>query len=217
MTLDEIFKVVGAILAALGGGTVVVTAAIKWCSDLLAQKMLSDIEHKHEKEIEKYKAELQDFSAEFNALVEQSMQVASKQYDMEIEIYQNIWKTFHELSMCQNYIYHFENITMANPDDYLAMLEKYAKDFKMNMEKFQEQINSVAPFYQIEAYELLCDIEEQYIVLLDILESSIGLAGMSEENKIKVENEVLPQIEQFKDKLIKTIRNYLFSLKRITR
>lgn len=213
MTWDEIFKMAGAILAALGGGTVVVTAAIKWCSNLLVQRFLANLECKHEKEIEQYKAKLQDVSAEFNAMIEQSMQVASKQYDMEIEIYQNIWKTFYELSICKEYVYHFENTTLANRDNYLKMLETYAKDFKMKLENFQKQINSSAPFYQMEAYELLCDIEEQYKELLNILESSIGL--MSEENKINVESKILPQIEELKEKLIKTIRDYLFSLKRI--
>lgn len=215
MSFEEIFKLAGAIIASLGGGAVIVTAAAKWCGDLLAQKLLANIEHSHEKEIEQYKAKLQDMSTEFSALVEHSMQIASKQYDMEIEIYQNIWKAFHDLSMCQKYIYHFENPTQADPDAYLSMLRAYSTDIESKLEMFQKQIDSAAPFYQKEAYVLLCNIEQEYIKLMKILKFSVGLSGMTNENKGKVENEILPQINTHKAELVKTIREYLFSLKGI--
>lgn len=215
MSLDEIFKLAGAIIASLGGGAVIVTAAAKWCGDLLAQKMLANIEHAHEKEIEQYKAKLQDMSSEFSALLEHSMQIASKQYDMEIEIYQNIWKALHDLSMCQKYIYHFENPTQADPDAYISMLKTYSTDFEVKLEVFQKQIDSSAPFYQKDAYILLCNIEEKYIELTNIVKSSVGLTGMSSENEIKVENEILPQIKNQKEELVGEIREYLLLLKGI--
>lgn len=215
MSFDEIFKLAGAIITSLGGGAVIVTAAAKWCGDLFAQKLLANIEHSHEKEIEQYKAKLQDMSTEFSALVEHSMQIASKQYDMEIEIYQNIWKAFHDLSMCQKYIYHFENPTQADPNAYLTMLRTYSSDIENKLEMFQRQMDSAAPFYQKEAYVLLCNIEREYIKLVNILQASVGLTGMTNENKAKVENEILPQINFHKDELVKTIREYLLSLRKI--
>lgn len=215
MSFDEIFKLAGAIIASLGGGAIIVTAAAKWCGDLFAQKLLANIEHSHEKEIEQYKAKLQNMSTEFSALVEHSMQIASKQYDMEIGIYQNIWNAFHDLSMCQKYIYHFENPTQADPNDYLTMLRTYSSDIERKLEMFQKQIDSAAPFYQKEAYVLLCNIEQEYIKLVNVLQFSVGLTGMTTENKEKVENEILPQINVHKDELIKTIREYLFSLRQI--
>lgn len=215
MSLDEIFKLASAIIVSLGGGAVIVTAAAKWCGDLLSQKLLANIEHEHEKEIEQYKARLQDMSAEFNVLLEHSMKIASKQYDMEIEIYQNIWEALHDLSMCQKHIYHFENPTQADPNEYLLILQTYSKEMEIKLEAFQKQIDSAAPFYQKDAYVLLCNIEQQYIELENIIRSSVGLTGMSDENVFKVENEILPKIKIQKDDLSGKIREYLFSLKRI--
>ena len=213
MDLDEIFKLAGAIIASLGGGAVIVAAVAKWCGDLLAQKLFASIEHAHEKEIEQYKSKLQDMSTEFNALLEHSMQIASKQYDMEIEIYRNIWEALHDLSMCQKCIYHFENPTQADPGEYVSMLQTYSEDIEDKLEAFQKQIDSSAPFYQKDAYILLSHIEQKYIELMNIVKSSVGLTGMSPEDKFKVENEILPEIKNHKDELITTIREYLFSLK----
>lgn len=215
MSAKEIFELVGAVLGSLGGGAVIVSAAAKWCGDVLAQKLFANVEHKHEKEIEQYKTKLQDMSTKFNAMVEHSMQVASKQYDMEVEIYQNIWQALYELSICQNYIYHFENPTDANPNSYLMMLNEYSVDFKTKLENFQKQIDSAAPFYQIEAYELLCRIDKKYVELTRILETSIGLERMSIENKDKINLEILPKINELKGELAKVIREYLFSSKKI--
>ncbi len=213
MNINEAFKLAGAVLCSLGGSAVIISATAKWCGDFLAKKLFANIEHKHEKEIEQYKTRLQDMSTKFNAMVEHSMEVASKQYDMEVVIYQNIWKALHDLTMCQNYIYHFENPTQADPNNYLMALNSYSIDFKKKLEDFQTQIDSAAPFYQIEVYELLCKIEKEYIDLIHIIEASIGLSGMTDENEAKVNSEILPEINDLKEELTKTIREYLFSRK----
>lgn len=215
MNINEIFGFVGAVLCSLGGGTVIISAASKWFGDFMAQKLLANAEHKHEKEIEQYKAKLQDMSTQFSIMVEHSMQVATKQYDMEVAIYQNIWNALHDLYMCQNYIYHFENPTQANPVTYLETLKTYNEDFKGKLENFQKQIDSAAPFYQIEAYELLCEINNKYIELLHIIDTSVSLDGMTIENKTKVHSEILPIIKDLKVKLMKEIREYLLTRKKI--
>ncbi len=214
MTFDEIIKLAGAIITSLGGSAIVIVAVSKWCGNLLAEKLLANIKHKYEKEIEKYKLQLRDMSTEFNVLIEHSMQIASKQYDMEIEIYINIWKTFHELSECQNYIYHFENPTQADPVDYLELLQFQRKDLKIKLEAFRKQIDSSAPFYQENAYNLLCKIEQKYTELLKIIEASVKLEGMSKENK-KIVEKIFSEIKNDKDKLTEIIREYLLKLKSI--
>lgn len=215
MTLDDIFKLAGAIIFSLGGGAAIVTAVAKWCGDLLAQKLLADFEHKHEMKIEKYRTELQNMSTEFNSLLNHSMQVASKQYDVEVEIYQKIWISLHELSLCQNFVVDFENATRPDLDDYITMLKNHCNDLSAKLNIFREQIDSAAPFYQEEAYNLLYNIEREYSELLIIMSSSIISTGMSIENQTRVRNELFPTIKTYKDELIKTIREYLLSLKKV--
>lgn len=218
MGADEIIKTgltIGTVIVgSLGGGAAIITAVVKWWGDILAQKMLAKVEHKYEKEIEGYKAELQDMSGKFKAMVDYSMQVATKQYDMEVTIYKDIWTALHELSLCQNCVCHFENPTQSDPNSYLTMLKNIYNDFKTKLMNFQKQIDSVAPFYQLDAYVILCDMDKEYTELLKILEVSTSLTGVSDENKVKVNTMILPKINTLKEELTRKIREYLFSLQK---
>lgn len=219
MEINEIIKaglaMGGTIVCSLGGGVVILSTVLRWYGDILSQKLLVKIEHKYEKEIEKYKAELQNMSSKYEAIVEHSMQVASKQYDMEVEVYRNIWSALHELTLCQNCIEHFENPTEADPSNYLAIKRDMYGDINTKLLNFEKQIDSAAPFYQMEAYNTLCSMDTQYKALLKILGTCVGLQAMSADNIDIVNNKILPQIEILKMNLTNIIREYLFSLKKI--
>lgn len=215
MKIIDIIGVAAAIITSLGGGAIIITATAKWFGDFLAQKLLANVEHRHEKEIEQYKANLQDMSTRFTAVVEHSMQVASKQYDMELKIYQDIWKALHELSICLKYIYDFMHPISSGPQEYLELLRNHQEDFQKRLDCFHQQIDSVAPFYQGEIYDLLHQLEDRYVRLLQICQVSVCIKGMSYENSGLVENDILPDISELKEKLALTIRNYLFSLQQI--
>ena len=95
------------------------------------------------------------------------------------------------------------------------MLKNHCNDLSAKLNIFREQIDSAAPFYQEEAYNLLYNIEREYSELLIIMSSSIISTGMSIENQTRVRNELFPTIKTYKDELIKTIREYLLSLKKV--
>lgn len=216
MGVDDILKIAASIVASLGGSAVIITAVAKWWGEFLAHKLLADIEYKHEKELEKYRTDLQNMSKNFHIMLEHSMQIASKQYDMEVEIYQNIWKNLYELYKCLDYINDFEHPTIANPEEYIKVLNLYSSDFKMKLEDFQSQMDSVAPFYQSNVYDLLCDINKEFVDLMNILDVSVSLEGMSNENKDKVNSKIMPQICEIKGKITNEIREYLFSLQKVS-
>lgn len=215
MSVNDIIRIAAAIVASLGGGAAIITAVAKWYGDFLAQKMLSNIEHKHEKEIEQYKATLQDMSVQFSALVEHSVEVASKQYDMEVLIYQNIWKALYELTICIKYIYDFVNPIGSDSEKYIRTLEEHCGDFKQKLIAFQEQVDSVAPFYQSNVYELLCQMNTECSELLEIFEESVCVEGMSDENANRVDSSIKPKILKLKEELIGMVRAYLFSLQKM--
>ena len=203
MNVDEIIKTglaVGAtIIGSIGGGACILTAVIKWWGDILAQKMLAKVENKYVREIEGYKAELQDVSNKFNAMLDYSMQVATKQYDMEIKIYQDIWKALHELLLCNEEIYHFQNPTEADPVIYSKLLETTYNQMNKKYLDLKQQIDSKAPFYQEKAYNILYNIDKEYTRLLKILKVSANQSGMSSADKDVVNNKILPKISDLKE------------------
>lgn len=214
MNVEDIIKIAAAIVASLGGGAAIIIAVAKWCGDILAQKLLSNVEHRHEKEIEHYKATLQDMSVKFSAMVDYSMEIATKQYDMELEIYQQIWKALYEMFICLEYIYDFEHPVSSDPENYVKVLNDHCNDFNNKLSSFKKQVDSVAPFYRDNAYDLLCKIGNKGIELLNIFNKSISVSGMSDENLNKAKI-IESEMQVLKGNLTIAIREYLFSLKKV--
>ena len=104
---------------------------------------------------------------------------------------------------------------MVQVKEYLLLLKSSRSDFKIKLENFQAQIDSAAPFYQGEAYNLLCELDKKYTELFNIIDSSVSLAGMTSENKERINTQIIPRIEEIKGNLTKIIRDYLFSLKKM--
>ena len=215
MNINDILKIAGAFLVSLGGGAAIITAVVKWASDFLAKTLLSNIEAKHEKEIANYKTELNNMSTKFSSLVNHSVNIATKQYDMEVDIYRNIWKHLYELSVCIKYFDNFSSPIGSNPEEYKKKLEENCMDLKNKLMSFQQQVDSFAPFYQSDIYELLCQIYTEFDKLLVVFNCSIGVLGISSENEQKTKTDILPRIKDLNQKLTNVIRDYLFSLKKI--
>lgn len=52
-------QIASTVVVSLGGGSAIVLAVTRWSGNILLQKLLGDMQYKHEKEIEAYKADLQ--------------------------------------------------------------------------------------------------------------------------------------------------------------
>lgn len=214
MNVNDVFKVVAALIASIGGSAVIIVAISKWFAEVLAQKLLSDIGHKHEKDIEQYKFNLQNMSTEFAALLDHSVAVTKKQYDMEIEIYKNIWNTLYDVYNCLSYIDDFENPSGGDSDEYTRRLEQHYSDFRQKVDSLKREIDSVAPFYKESIYNNLCKVKDKCFELLGILRDSTNVSGLSIDNADKINKYLKPDMEQLKGNLVGDIRSYLLSLRK---
>lgn len=214
MNVDDILKVAAAIITSIGGGAVIVVAISKWCGEILAQKLLSNISHKHERDIEQYKANLQNMSSEFAALLNHSVEVTKKQYDMEIEIYKNIWNALYDVYNCLSYINDFERPTGGDPEEYTSNLVQHYSDFFHKANILKREIDSVAPFYKESVYNNLCKVNEKCFELLSILKDSTDVCGLSSDNANIINASIKPEMEQLKNDLVVDIRSYLLSLRK---
>ena len=214
MNIDDVLKVAAAIITSIGGSAVIIVAVSKWCGEILAQKLLSDIDHKHEKDIEKYKFSLQNMSTEFATLLDHSVEVTKKQYDMEIEIYKKIWNALYDVYSCLSYIDDFVTPTGGNSEEYISRLVQHYSDFMQKADILKREIYSVAPFYKESVYDNLCKVKEKCFELVDILGESANVCGLSTDNANKINTAIKPEMERLKDDLVRDIRSYLLSLKK---
>lgn len=214
MNIDDILKLAAAIITSIGGSAVIIVAISKWFGEILAQKLLSDIGHRHEKDIEQYKFNLQNMSVEFSALLNHSVEVTKKQYDMEIEIYKNIWNALFDVYNCLSYIDDFVNPSGSDSEEYIRRLVQHYSDFSQKVNILKREIDSTAPFYKESVYNNLCKLKDICFELLDILEKGTNVCGLSIDNINKINTFIKQEMEQLKDDLIEDIRNYLLALRR---
>ena len=213
LSFKEFIEFIAALIVSLGGGAAIVAAGATWCGNLMAKKMLADIEAKHNKEIEEYKTALQSLTTKYTASIENAFMISNKQYDLEVDIYKKIWEALFNIDQCRSYIIDFKQITNPSISEYKKELEKHCSEYKISLDLFKERIDSAAPFYQESAYELLFTLNENYYKISTVLNRNKG-GNLSKED-VKTIDACEATIKEKKKQLTKEIREYLSSLKRV--
>lgn len=92
MALIEYFKLITALVASIGGASVIIVALAKWFGDFLSHRLLDSYNNRHEKELEelkgKYANELEETKSELEKAKLQFVRYSEKQF----ELYNDLWK-----------------------------------------------------------------------------------------------------------------------------
>ena len=211
MTLEKILQVCASIIVSLGGGAAIIAGATQWCSNYL----LSKLQMKQERDLEKYKSELEQASSKLNTLLSQSLHIAQQQYDAEVGIYKELWLLLHEITECLNYIPDFKRGMGESLEAREALLSHHCNDFSTKLIEFRRKVDCSAPFYQEDIFNLLKEIEEHSLTLASIFNRSKGVEGFSNQDDAEAQK-ISNQIGLLKTELTSKVRNYLRSLNTIT-
>lgn len=211
MTFEKMWQICASIIISLGGGAAIIAGATRWCSNYLFSKL----QIKQERELEKYKSELEQASSKLNILLSQSLHIAQQQYDAEVSIYKELWILLHEITECLNYIPDFKRGMGESIEAREALLSDHCKDFSTKLDKFRRKVDCSALFYQEDIFNLLKEIEEQSLTLASIFNRSIGIEGFSDQDDVESQK-ISNQISLLKTELTSKVRNYLRSLNTVT-
>lgn len=92
MEFIEYVKLFGAMLASVGGATVVIIGLSKWFGDFLAKRLLDNYNNMHKKELEglkgKYQKELEKTKTELEKAKSLFLRYSEKQF----ELYNDLWR-----------------------------------------------------------------------------------------------------------------------------
>lgn len=92
MAFIEYVKLFGALLASIGGATVVIIGLSKWFGDFMSKRLLDNFNNKHETELEgiktKYQLELEKTKVDLEKAKSQFLRYSEKQFDL----YNDLWK-----------------------------------------------------------------------------------------------------------------------------
>jgi hypothetical protein len=216
MTWKLVFQIICLITVPFGGGSALVIAVTKWASNLLSAKIKADIENEHKKEMEAYKAQLSNTSAKLNTLLQNSLYITQKQFDLEMEIYRKAWKALIDLIACKDWVkdYYVLNEDSSDENKLKQLREKHYEILKNNLNNYQETIEANAPFYQETAYMTLREIAVEFNEICDIFLKYKGLICMVDQKEQEKLVEICSKIDKEKNFLVKNVRDYLYSLNR---
>lgn len=146
MTVDDIWKIVLAAVASVGGIGAVITFIVKMCSNIIADKLSQKYEFKLNKELEKYKAG-----------IENKTYMCKTKFDAEFSMYRELSETFALLvKECSQL---FPTFTKDARDDY----EKYKAIHDKCVDVIviaQDKLNACAPFIADSIFQGYNELEE---------------------------------------------------------
>jgi hypothetical protein len=92
MQFIDYVKLAGALLASIGGATVVIIGLAKWFGDFLSKRLLDSYNNKHQNDLEgiknKYQRELEAMKTDLDKAKSQFLRYSEKQFDL----YNDLWK-----------------------------------------------------------------------------------------------------------------------------
>lgn len=218
MTLDWVLQAVVVAVGCLGGGSVIMIAVTKWVSDILAEKIKSDIEQKQKKDIANYEKILADSTAKLNTLLQTSSYITQQQYNLEVEIYKHVWEVLFDLMSCKDRV---KDLKVLDPQNENILNENDLRNRRNNnysmlsdkLSTYRKVVDANAPFYQKESYEIMKQIAVEFQklnIIFSKYKDEIRLADQEDEELL---DQVCSEIEAKTELLVDTVRTYLQSLK----
>ena len=218
--MGEIFKIIGAVIAGLGGSSIIILGLSSWLGKVWANRIFEKEKLKYEKELQDYKGAIDKEMQRLKTLDEKALYTTRIQYEKEFEIYQNIWKILVELVWAAKNLYPIDGRRFPEDEDD-ASIEEYKKKYSLYNKKFNNFLNVItfnAPFYQEEFYNDLNELRGKCFQFgLDYNIYNIGIKysfasdlerKMCKEDRIALNN--LPnEIDEINNKLLRGIRDYL--------
>lgn len=218
MTWEAVFQAVTLIVCSLGGGSAIMLAVTKWGSELLMAKIKGDIEQQYKKEMADYEKQLTDSTAKLNALLQSSTYITQKQYDLEMEIYKEVWKALFDLMACKKWV---DDLKILNPQSTNVSNENSLRDQRKEryliltnkLNDYQKIADENAPFYQKNVYVTMQEIALEFQKINSIFlkyQSEIRLADRVDSLDL---DQACSEIDRKVKLLVEMVRSYLQSLK----
>lgn len=225
--MREIFQIAGAILASIGGSSVIILGLSSWLGKVWANRILEEEKKKHVLEIESYKSQLNKEINIVNSLIDKSLHVTKHQYDKEFSIYLEIWD---KLSSCVigtlNLYPKFENKPIDEIELEEFNMEKY-KNFVVDYNEFSNTILKYSPFYEVKLYDRFIELRNvcskqgsifntyTFEIKYSQTYALVRDEKMTAEEREEVYNENPKLISDLQSELQKEIRDHLKSLQTI--
>lgn len=206
MQWNDVWKIVLCVIGSLGGVSVIFVAVIKYCTDIIAERLSKKYELKMQKELERYKSGLDN-----------KIYISKAKFDTEFALYRELSKSFFEMVV---------SITTMIPAGYAKYPadKETRKEYENNLYNTalertvaaQDAINSNAPFIPENLHDMYQEIMGLCRIQLGVFEERwniLSFASQEEKERFSLEDYKRSGEISSKFKELNTeLRNYLAKL-----
>lgn len=159
--MQNVVNIISWIIVSVGGSGVIILGISNWIGKIWANKLSEKYKSKYEKEIEKYKSEINAKLSKLDKIEEKALYISKVNYDGEYKIYMEIWPSLINCINATNWLFPrgIENVPVDKDE-----LEKYKEnkynEFREKYIIFNDCIEKYAPFYQEDFYKDFCEMKE---------------------------------------------------------
>ena len=180
--MNNFFELIGWMVTAIGGAGVLIIGVSAFISRFWADWFMKRKTAKYDKEIEKYKSEL-NFELEKLKTKNESVIYRSKvQFDLEIEIYRKLFDELYDFTNDSYSLYPtFDTLPFEKEEQQALFLKRYEK-YVESFNSFNMVLAKNAPFIPKKIYDMFCEIRK-LSNSLSILYHELKLQTQSELSK----------------------------------
>ena len=180
MTITDAWRVALAVLASLGGGSLIVAALSSWLGKVWADRLMQRDRAKHSEELEKLRSSLEQSQRLLQGEIEKTLFVTKTHFETEFQIIREIWQ---EVSVVRGLMsqlrpkFGIVDVRQTQEERLVECLEAYFPA----VQKLIQTVDRNSPFYPQEMYETLDQLvrvalREQHDIEVSS-EDALSLAG----------------------------------------
>ena len=149
MTFDDALNHVGALLTAVGGGSVILLGLSTWLGQLWASKILESDRRKHEKELEELKSRFTADTEILRTKLSLSFEISKRFAERQFHLYNELWISLVDLRIAGDNLW--EKLDLQS-----------LKNFAKQLDKTEEQILRSSLIIEDQHYEALRDLIDRF-------------------------------------------------------
>lgn len=223
-TTQQIFEVAAAIIASVGGSSVIILGLSSWLGKVWANRILENEKAAHDKELQGYRSKLEQELSKMEVFQEKALYISKAQYDNEYSIYREIWETMRECIVKTSMLYPKVGNLPSDEKEKEEYQKKKYDEYIDAFNQFSKTIDKAAPFYKEDFYNSFVTIRKMCSEVGNIFSmyefkvkysASFALARdlkMDAEEKKIVYIDFPKKIKEIEESLRKDIREYLLGL-----
>lgn len=215
--MDELWKIIIAVIAGFGGTAGLIILIVKWASGLITEKIQKDYDLKLEKKLASYKAEIDKELEKHRSALGNKNYITQKKFDVEFEMYQVLAEKYYNLVKEASTLIP-TGLTHVPADKKVreAVDEQTYKDLCKALSDAQYLIFRYAPFIQKDIYDGYADIlrlcNQHRLAFAERWDVSDFRSKEEKESFSLDDYRRTDEINQKFDEVNQTIREYLQSL-----